>query len=796
MSNGTRSVIGVFRTPAGVVFPNKTLTWVRARRKTTSQAGLVVVDEPFFVTTNGEGAISADVMPGNYLVLVRLSDQDRYFHVGIPEGGDPFDIADGVDTEAPPITPSEVLVAQQARDDAESSAIAADEARIAAEAAALSLAIYTVRNAANAAKIAALEDGKIGFMGGIAYKADSTKTGTNSCTNDLGVDGLVPSGDLYAAHFGDMASADCAPILQRATDWMAANDSPNDGAIRGNLLHVQHVGNDLLDDGDLVIASDWTIKARAIGIVSTGRITTIQFKNGAQIKQDDSIREAGVRWGIGGFNFHDYGDTPSGELSETVNGISLWSNPMLHVHRATQFQIIGKLNFDGSNVRKYGVALGVGSLLDQVATDPDMEGTIFASTLSGLNVKRCVHGGIIGGMRDTNACDLSGSQWSQNWCAVTLINTRATGGANMNLEDNAGPQAVAVIGNYQWPGWTGAAQAAANVQFGPNCYVNANCENVGEYLATAKTSTTYPANAECRASDGDYIAINETGGDLTTGAGATDTERAALETLGFTIYETCLFRIGAVSIPGSSMHPRGLLTGGQSVPNVTLTGNFGPNNEAYRFCEVSVSKGCWVTGNNVGLHGDGTDGFWKLAGDGAIKITGTPGGDVFPYGGNRDNANSGRELDVEMTSTRTPPYRPNGLDKYDLVDTALEDNSGHACSFASADFIAVTNGTITSVSLSFTGLDTTGLVGNQQLRFTNLPAFYHDILQPVINDWDTASQGLDRQVWFHQIAGEKMGKLFVYDANGSFNYLSVNKAFGGAASGQSAKISYSGMADV
>lgn len=118
MSNGTRSVIGVFRTPTGVVFPNKTLTWFRAQRKTTSQAGSVIVDQPFLVTTDASGTISTNVLPGDYLVLVPLKDQDRYFQVGIPEGSEPFDVADGIETTAPPVTPEVVLLARAARDEA------------------------------------------------------------------------------------------------------------------------------------------------------------------------------------------------------------------------------------------------------------------------------------------------------------------------------------------------------------------------------------------------------------------------------------------------------------------------------------------------------------------------------------------------------------------------------------------------------------------------------------------------------------------------------------------------------
>lgn len=59
------------------------------------------------------------------------------------------------------------------------------------------------RTAANAsAMVDTLSDGGIAVMGGLAYKKDSTATGTSSCTNDLGVDGLVPAIVTSLDHYG------------------------------------------------------------------------------------------------------------------------------------------------------------------------------------------------------------------------------------------------------------------------------------------------------------------------------------------------------------------------------------------------------------------------------------------------------------------------------------------------------------------------------------------------------------------------------------------------------------------
>ena len=60
-----------------------------------------------------------------------------------------------------------------------------------------------VRNAANAARlVASMEDGDFDFLGNEIYQKDSTATGSASCTEDLGVDGLIPGGAITPYHFG------------------------------------------------------------------------------------------------------------------------------------------------------------------------------------------------------------------------------------------------------------------------------------------------------------------------------------------------------------------------------------------------------------------------------------------------------------------------------------------------------------------------------------------------------------------------------------------------------------------
>ena len=117
MSDAPRTITGVFRTPEGVVVANRTLTWYRAPRKTRAQGSSVIVDELFRTSTDAAGAINVAVVPGNYLVMVRLGDADRYFEVGVPDGTGALNISDLIDTQVAPITPSEVLEARQYRDE-------------------------------------------------------------------------------------------------------------------------------------------------------------------------------------------------------------------------------------------------------------------------------------------------------------------------------------------------------------------------------------------------------------------------------------------------------------------------------------------------------------------------------------------------------------------------------------------------------------------------------------------------------------------------------------------------------
>lgn len=73
------------------------------------------------------------------------------------------------------------------------------------------------RDATNAAIAAALSNGTIVWLGGFAYRVDSTATGNASATNDLSVDGLVPHGQVCVQHYGGAPGTDCRDAVVYAT---------------------------------------------------------------------------------------------------------------------------------------------------------------------------------------------------------------------------------------------------------------------------------------------------------------------------------------------------------------------------------------------------------------------------------------------------------------------------------------------------------------------------------------------------------------------------------------------------
>jgi|GEM_PF-2433605 len=215
MSTGLRPLTGVFQLPDGSVFANATLSWFRQPRKTVAQAGAVIVDQPTLLQTNASGVISGSLYPGLYLVLAQLRDLDRYVEVGIPEGEDPFNVADGIDSAAPVLTPELVALTRQYRDQAHAAAGAAHDSAQAASgfAGAANDSAQTALTAAGDAGDAVALAADAGASAAAPYAAAAQSSALAASTtlltlgdallNDLGAFAVDEDGDLTVSFVGN-----------------------------------------------------------------------------------------------------------------------------------------------------------------------------------------------------------------------------------------------------------------------------------------------------------------------------------------------------------------------------------------------------------------------------------------------------------------------------------------------------------------------------------------------------------------------------------------------------------------
>lgn len=93
MTDIPRQLTGVFKVPTGASYANETLTWYRNPRGTGGQGGSVIADDIVQTTTDAAGAIDFSVVAGDYLVMIRLVDEDRYFRVVVPDTVGPHDVS-------------------------------------------------------------------------------------------------------------------------------------------------------------------------------------------------------------------------------------------------------------------------------------------------------------------------------------------------------------------------------------------------------------------------------------------------------------------------------------------------------------------------------------------------------------------------------------------------------------------------------------------------------------------------------------------------------------------------------
>lgn len=141
---------------------------------------------------------------------------------------------------------------------------------------------YSTRNIGNATLLAANPDGTIGWMDGLPYEADSTKTGTASATNDISVNGLKPFGKPYADHYGNNATPG-------TTDMATAINACISNNGECNLFAVDYaVGSTIVGDNAVLQGANaqGSIDSRLLGlsaslaagdpIVALGRSSVIE----------------------------------------------------------------------------------------------------------------------------------------------------------------------------------------------------------------------------------------------------------------------------------------------------------------------------------------------------------------------------------------------------------------------------------------------------------------------------------------------------------------------------------------
>ncbi|MGY6704712.1 hypothetical protein [Roseinatronobacter sp.] len=215
MSTGLRPLTGVFQTPDGSVYANATLSWFRQPRKTLSQGGAVIIDQPVLLQTDPAGVISGSLYPGLYLVLVRLCDADRHVEVAIPEGDGAFNVADGVGGAAPPLTPELVALARQYRDQALAAQGAAHDSAQAASGSAgaahdsAQVALQAAGDAGDAVALSASAGASAAAPYAAAAQSSANAASATLLTlgdallNDLGAFSVDENGDLVVSFAGN-----------------------------------------------------------------------------------------------------------------------------------------------------------------------------------------------------------------------------------------------------------------------------------------------------------------------------------------------------------------------------------------------------------------------------------------------------------------------------------------------------------------------------------------------------------------------------------------------------------------
>ena len=153
---------------------------------------------------------------------------------------------------------------------------------------------FNERNSGNATLIAAQPDGTVARMGRHWYLVDSSLTGSASCTNDLSVDGLTPSGVKHIDHYGRVA-----PITLTSGDILEGNGASGDGLVISSdvqAIVIVGAGDGASNRHDRVQVRDLHIAVQA-GVTLTGKLIEVvdagfgSFDNVYAVSEDQQTAE-------------------------------------------------------------------------------------------------------------------------------------------------------------------------------------------------------------------------------------------------------------------------------------------------------------------------------------------------------------------------------------------------------------------------------------------------------------------------------------------------------------------------
>jgi hypothetical protein len=109
-------VTGTVYTPDGQLARRVKITIGRDPENVVAQNGGTVVPSAIYVRADGSGAVSFDILPGNYVAVFEEAANQRWTATLSVPDEDAADLGDLVNVAQIPMTPELVLQAQGARD--------------------------------------------------------------------------------------------------------------------------------------------------------------------------------------------------------------------------------------------------------------------------------------------------------------------------------------------------------------------------------------------------------------------------------------------------------------------------------------------------------------------------------------------------------------------------------------------------------------------------------------------------------------------------------------------------------